>query len=374
MAPQRRARGAAHARDGHNGTADGSLAESAAFPGRTGRTMARVRIEDVAEEAGVSMKTVSRVLNEEPNVSESTRERVRAVVERLQYRPHPSARVLAGRKSYLVAMLYDNPSSNYLMEVELGVLDACQAQHYNLMLAPLVYDAKDIVSKVESLVVQTRVDGVVLTPPITDDAALLARLDELDIPWASISPREENRRIGVVVDEPSAVAEMMLHLASLGHRRIAHIKGHAAHGASAWRLAGYRDGLAQAGLAVDEALVVDGEFSYDSGFAATNRLLDLPDPPTAIFAANDDMAAGAIGAICERGLSVPGDVSVCGFDDTPIARHIYPALTTVRQPTREMGRLAGVELLKAIRDRDEGGIVTVPYALQLRRSTGPSPR
>ncbi len=374
MAPQRRARGAAHARDGHNETAGGRLAESAAFPGRTGRTMARVRIEDVAEEAGVSMKTVSRVLNEEPNVSESTRERVRAVVERLQYRPHPSARVLAGRKSYLVAMLYDNPSSNYLMEVELGVLDACQAQHYNLMLAPLVYDAKDIVSKVESLVLQTRVDGVVLTPPITDDAALLARLDELDIPWASISPREENRRIGVIVDEPSAVAEMMLHLASLGHRRIAHIKGHAAHGASAWRLAGYRDGLARAGLAVDETLVVDGEFSYDSGFAATNRLLDLPDPPTAIFAANDDMAAGAIGAICERGLSVPGDVSVCGFDDTPIARHIYPALTTVRQPTREMGRLAGVELLKAIRDRDEGGIVTVPYALQLRRSTGPRPR
>src|SRR5690606_29628829 len=326
------------------------LAESPAVQRRTGRPMGRVRIEDVAAEAGVSMKTVSRVLNDEPNVSDATRERVRAVVERLQYRPHPSARVLAGRRSYLVAMLYDNPSSNYLMEVELGVLDACQAQHYNLMLAPLVYDAKDIVSKVESLVLQSRLDGVVLTPPITDDAALLARLDELDIPWASISPTERNRRIGVIVDEPSAVTEMIGHLASLGHRRIAHIKGHPAHGASKWRLTGYREGMARAGLALDEVLIADGEFSYDSGFAATNRLLDLPDPPTAIFAANDDMAAGAIGAICERGLSVPRDISVCGFDDTPIARHIYPTLTTVRQPTREMGRIAGAELLKAIRD------------------------
>jgi LacI family transcriptional regulator len=334
---------------------------------------ARVRIEDVAEAAGVSIKTVSRVLNHEPNVSEATRLRVEAAVEKLQYRPNPSARVLAGRRSYLIAMLYDNPSSNYLMEVELGVLDACQAQHYNMMLAPLVYDAKDIVAKVEALIAQSRLDGVVLTPPITDDRALLGRLDELDVPYASVSPKEENRRIGVVVDEEEAVAEMIDHLVGLGHSRIAHIKGHAAHGASGWRLAGYREGLKRAGLRYDAALVVDGEFSYDSGFAATNVLLDLKRPPTAIFAANDDMAAGAICAICERGLSVPRDVSVCGFDDTPIARHIYPRLTTVRQPTREMGRLAGQELLKAIRDRSTGAIVEVPYALQLRKSTGKAP-
>lgn len=334
----------------------------------------RVRIEDVAAEAGVSMKTVSRVLNREPNVAESTRRRVEAAVEKLRYKPHPSARTLAGRRSYLVAMLYDNPSSNYLMEVELGLLDACQAHHYNLMLAPLVYDARDIVGKVEALVEQSRLDGVVLTPPITDDPAVLARLDGLGLPYASISPMEANRRIGVTVDERNAVREMMAHLVALGHRRIAHIKGHPAHGASGWRLAGYRDGLRAAGLRFDPALVVDGEFSYDSGFAATQRLLDLPRPPTAVFAANDDMAAGAIGAICERGLRVPRDVSVCGFDDTPIARHIYPALTTVRQPTREMGRLAGLELLAAVRERGSGGMVQVPYTLQLRRSTGPAPR
>ena len=333
----------------------------------------RVRIEDVAEAAGVSIKTVSRVLNNEPNVSAQTRSRVEAAVAKLEYRPLASARVLAGRRSYLVAMLYDNPSSNYLMEVELGVLDTCQAQHYNLMLAPLVYDAKDIVRKVESLVVQSQLDGVVLTPPITDDAALLRRLDELDVPWASISPQEKHRRVGVVVDEQTAASDMVAHLVALGHRRIGHIKGHPAHGASRWRLAGYRAGLKRAGIAYDPTLVVAGEFFYDSGFAAANRLLDLAQPPTAIFAANDDMAAGAICAICERGLSVPRDVSVCGFDDTPISRHIYPALTTVRQPMREMGRLAAAELLKVVRERGAGGIVEVPYALEIRRSTGPAP-
>src|SRR5690606_40989189 len=131
----------------------------------------------------------------------------------------------------------------------------------------------------ESLVLQSRLDGVVLTPPITDDAALLARLDELDIPWSSISPREGNRRVGVIVDERSAVVEMIAHLAGLGHRRIAHIKGHPAHGASEWRLAGYLDGLARAGIECDPALVVDGGFAYDSRFEATNRLLEPPDTP-----------------------------------------------------------------------------------------------
>jgi LacI family transcriptional regulator len=258
---------------------------------------------------------------------------------------------------------------------ELGMIAAgvaALAQHYNLMLAPLSGDG-DIVARVEDLVMQSRLDGMVLTPPVADDEALLAWLDRHDIPYASISPKEQHRRIGVVLDERSAMREMILHLASLGHRRIAHIQGHPAHGASAWRLAGYCDGLRQMDLPCEAELVVQGMFSYESGFDATHRLLALVQPPTAIVAANDDMAAGAICAICERGLSVPKDVSVCGFDDTPIARHIYPALTTVRQPTREMARLAALELLKAVRNHAAGGLVQVPYTLQLRRSTGPAP-
>lgn len=332
----------------------------------------RVRIEDVAQAAGVSMKTVSRVLNNEPNVSDETRRKVEAAAKRLRYRPDPSARSLAGNRSYLIAFLYDNPSSNYLMEVELGVLDACEAYRYNMMLGPLIYDHEGVTAKVEAMIAQWRLDGLVLTPPITDDAALLARLDDLGVPFASVSPMSTEGRVGVTVDERAAVSDMMAHLASLGHRRIGHIKGHPAHGASGWRLAGYREGLARAGLPYDPALVVDGAFSYESGLAGANRLLDLRVRPTAIFAANDDMAAGTICAACERGLSVPRDLSVCGFDDTPIARHIYPSLTTVCQPTREMGRLAALELLKAIKAPGEGMMLSVPYELRFRRSTAPA--
>lgn len=331
----------------------------------------RVRIEDVAQAAGVSMKTVSRVLNNEPNVSDETRHKVEAAAKQLRYRPDPSARSLAGNRSYLIAFLYDNPSSNYLMEVELGVLDACEPNRYNMMLAPLTYAHEHVVAKVDAMIAQWRLDGLVLTPPITDDAALLRRLDELAVPFASVSPKSKDGRVGVTVDEQSAVGEMMAHLVSLGHRRIGHIKGHPAHGASEWRLAGYREGLERAGLRYDPALVVEGAFSYESGLAGANLLLDRRERPTAIFAANDDMAAGTICAACERGLAVPRDLSVCGFDDTPIARHIYPSLTTVRQPTREMGRLAALELLKTIKAPEEGAMLSVPYQLQLRRSTAP---
>jgi len=333
----------------------------------------RVRIEDVAKVAGVSMKTVSRVLNHEPNVSERTRLRVQSAVDKLQYRPLPSARILAGRRSYLVAMLFDNPSNNYLMEIEMGVLDACKSQHYHLMLAPVDYDSRSAVAEVEALVIQLQVDGLVLTPPITDDPLVIARLRELEIPYSSVSAKEENRGIGVMLDERGAVRAMLAHLVGQGHRRIAHITGHPAHGASEWRMAGYRDALEEAGLPYDPSLVVGGEFSYDSGYEATLRLLALPQRPTAIFAANDDMAAGAICAIGEHGLSVPADISVCGFDDTPIARQIYPTLTTIRQPMREMGRLAALELLTDIRNPGAGATISVPHALLLRRSTGPAP-
>ena len=177
----------------------------------------------------------------------------------------------------------------------------------------------------------------------------------------------------MTLDEHEAVGELMAHLVELGHRRIAHVRGHPDHGASEWRMAGYRSALRRAGLRYDPALVVDGEFSFDSGLAAGRHLLGLAERPTAIFAANDDMAAGVMRAASELGLRVPRDVSVCGFDNTPISQQIFPALTTVQQPTRDMGQVATVQLLNAIRDRSAGRMVRMPYALQLRQSTGPAP-
>ncbi len=330
----------------------------------------RSRIEDVATAAGVSMKTVSRVLNNEPNVREVTRARVMQMVEQLQYKPNLSARSLAGQRSYVVALVYNNPSRNYLMEIQSGMLEACRASHYNLLLAP-VGSGKQRAADIKGLFEYFGPDGVVLIPPLTDDDVVLAYLNEHQVPYACIAPRNPESRIGVMMDETAAVMALMEGLIALGHRRIGHIKGPPSHGACEWRYKGYRDALRQAGIAYDPDLITQGEFSHESGINGANRLLDLPSPPTAIFAANDDMAAGVIRAACERGLVVPRDLSVCGFDDTPIARQIYPALTTVRQPTSEMGRLATLELLEKIRSPVAGCMVHVEHALIFRESTRP---
>ncbi|CAN5298220.1 LacI family DNA-binding transcriptional regulator [soil metagenome] len=320
------------------------------------------------------MKTVSRVLNREINVREATRVRVLLAVDKLKYVPHFSARSLAGNKSFLIGLVYNNPSANYLMGVIGGVLEACAMEQYNTLLCPLDMDGPRVVPQIEAMIGRSQPDGLVLTPPLTDNPALLRRLAELEIPFASISPRKQGKYIGVAMDETHAAFDVVAHLVSLGHRRIGHIIGHPAHGASDWRLTGYKQGLERAGLKYDPTLVVQGEFSFDSGARGAAKLLALRKPPTAIFAANDDMAAGTIHAALERGLNVPGDLSVCGFDDTPMSRQIFPSLTTVHQPTHDMGRLATLELLASIQRKDGGRMLHVPYTLQVRQSTGPAPK
>ena len=332
------------------------------------------RIEDVAHVAGVSMKTVSRVFNHEPNVRPETRTKVEIAAKKLNYRPNLSARSLAGNRSYMLALVYDNPSSNYVMQVLSGVLDACAAAHYSMMMRPIDHASRTHVEVLADSVAQYAPDGLILTPPLTDDVALLEKLEALNVRYASIAPREKNARLGARLDERRAVREMMAHIVSLGHRRIAHIKGHRDHGASEWRLNGYKDGLAAAGIEYDKALVLPGEFSFESGVAGAKALLSMKSPPTAIFAANDDTAAGVMHVAAERGLRIPQDLSVFGFDDLPMARQLWPALTTVRQASREMGRIAAEQLLLSIREPGAAGMVQVPYELVLRASTGPAPK
>jgi len=335
----------------------------------------RARIEDVAATAGVSMKTVSRVFNHEPNVREKTRLRVEAAAQALNYRPNPSARSLAGNRSYLISLVYDDPfaGSAYVMEIIVGMLQACESTHYSAMLRPLEFSSAEHVVSVEDSVAQYRPDGLILLPPFADDMKLLQRLDELGVRYATISAKAKDARVGTILDERKAAAEMIAHAVSLGHRRIAHITGPAAHSGRAWRLAGYRDGLRRAGIEYDETLVVDGGFSFESGIAGARQLLDFKQPPTAIFAANDDSACGVMHEAFERGLSIPQDLSVFGFDDTPTSRQVWPSLTTVRQPCRDMGRIAAEQLIASIRDPNAGQLVPVPYELQIRQSTGPVP-
>ena len=335
----------------------------------------RVRLEDVARTAGVSPKTVSRVLNDEANVSDTTRQRVRAAMEAMDYRPLPSARSLAGNRSFVVAMLYDNndnPASTYLAEIQDGVLEACDEHRYSMMVRPLRMRGDDFVRRLDAMISDHHPDGVVLTPPITDYAPLLKRLKERGVPYASVSPLQRSGAIGVTMDEQQAARAIVEHLIGLGHRRIAHVIGIADHGASRWRLAGYRGAIAAAGLPEDPALVVQGAFTFSSGVTAAHQLFALEHRPTAVFAANDDMATGVMWAAGEYGMKVPHDLSVCGFDDTPLARQLWPSLTTVRQPSREMGKIAAQQLPNVLRGHG-GRLVQIPFALQLRGSTAAAP-
>lgn len=335
--------------------------------------MARVTINDVARASGTSKKTVSRVLNHEPNVRDAVRDRVLAAVAELNYRPLTSARSLATNRSFLIGLLYDNLSPSYIMEVQAGVLEACEARQYSMMVQPLVSTAPDFVERAKEILSRHQPDGLILTPPITDHAQLLDHLREIDLPFASIAPSDPKGCIGVMMREREAAALMVEHLVSLGHRRIAHILGDPKHGAGIWRLAGYRDGLKRAGLQEDPAYMVQGRFSFESGVAAAMQLFALEPRPTAIFAADDDMAVGAIWAAHQAGISVPADISICGFDDTTIATQVWPLLTTVHQPVREMGKRATEELLLRVMGRDEAHMVEVGYEMRLRASTAPPP-
>jgi LacI family transcriptional regulator len=328
------------------------------------------RIEDVAAHAGVSVKTVSRVLNGYTNVRANLRARIEASIRELDYVPNASARSLAGNRTYLVALLYDNPTavSSYIMDVIVGVLQACKGTPYNAVLHP--FDAADdLAARIDGFVAQHRPDALVLVPPHANNAKLLQRLHELDIRYSTISSKLSESCIDIGFDERKAAADIVGHLASLGHRRIGHVTGLKGHGARAWRRSGYRDALRKAGIAFDESLVVEGDFTFASGRAAASILLDLEPAPSAIFAANDDMACGVIREAYDRGLSVPGDLSVCGFDGTPVSQLISPGLTTVRQPCSEMGCAAVESVLQAIRDPSMRQQERLPYQLQLRESS-----
>lgn len=335
--------------------------------------MPRVTINDVARTSGTSKKTVSRVLNNEPNVRDAVRDRVLAAMADLNYRPLTSARSLATNRSFMIGLLYDNLSPSYIMEVQAGVLAACEAQHYSMMVQPLVSTAPDLVERVEDILSRHRPDGLILTPPITDHPQLLAHLRNNGLPFASIAPHHPEDCIGVMLREREAAAAMVEHLVALGHRRIAHIIGDPKHGAGVWRLAGFRDGMQRAGLKENPRYMVQGRFSFESGVAAARQLLALKQRPTAIFAADDDMATGAIWAAAEAGVSVPSEISICGFDDTNIATQVWPPLTTVHQPVREMGRRATEELLLHVQGKGEARMVEVGYEMRIRASTAPAP-
>ncbi len=326
-------------------------------------------VADVARRAGLSPMTVSRVINGSGNVLGETRARVQAAIVELGYVPNAAARSLAGRGPARLVLLHSNPSAAWLSEFLVGSLDGAAAAHAQLIVEH--WDGQETPSALAARLVAQRIDGVVLPPPLCDDPSLLAALASAGIGFAQVaSGAPITGSVAVSIGDEAAAQAMTRHLIGLGHRRVGFVTGDANQTASGLRRAGYLRALGDAGITEDAALIVAGDFTYRGGLAAATQLLDLAERPTAIFASNDDMAAAAVSVAHRRGIDVPGELSVCGFDDTAIARTIWPELTTIRQPVAEMARRAVAELAAAPSDLLP---VTMPFELIARASSGPVP-
>ncbi|MBO9712726.1 LacI family DNA-binding transcriptional regulator [Sphingomonas sp.] len=332
----------------------------------------RPTIKEVSKIAGVSFKTVSRVLNNEKHVSEATRRRVEEAVARLNFRPSHAARTLAGRRSFSVALLYDNPSPYYVYHVQHGAQQRCDELGFRLLHQPVDAEAADFVPQVMALIDEAHLDGVIISPPVTESTELIETLERRGVPYVRIAPGVK-RELGMLaaMDDVAAAREVTEHLVGLGHRTIAFIHGPSTHISSRERLKGYRGALEAAGIKFDEDLVVPGDYSFASGREAARTLLARAARPTAIFAGNDEMAAGALAVAHEFNIAVPGQLSIAGFDDTDLASAVWPPLTTIRQPVRELAYAAADLLLGGKPDPEQ---VTLGHALIVRSSTGPAPK
>lgn len=327
----------------------------------------RVTIHDVAAAAGVSIKTVSRVIRDEPKASEATRQAVREAIQRLGYVPHASASALSSNVTPVVGLVSAGLSEpgmaragyEYRMSLQIGALAACLEVGFGLSLVRLTERDRaphfpDLLDRVR----RRELGGFLIPSPTCERPGLLAALAQAGVPVATISsPAGLHDGPSVVGLDRPAMAEMTRRVLQFGHRRIAFIRGNAGWRDTEERHAGFLAAMAEAGVPVDASLVLQGHYSFDAGRECGLALLSRSDPPTAVVASSDDLAAGVIAVAHERGLDLPADLSVTGYDDTDGARKLWPPLTTVHQPVEEMAEQAVRRLLRLMRptrhaDRD----------------------
>jgi LacI family transcriptional regulator len=323
--------------------------------------------------------TVSRVVNGERNVREATRAAVLAAVKDLKYAPNPAARSLAGAQSARVGLLYSNPSAAYLSEFLLGALDESSRKSAQLLLEKCEVSSASAERAAVRRLIDGSVAGVVLPPPVCESHVILGELKKAGIPTVAVATGRFRADASCVrIDDFKAAYEMTRYLLSLGHRRIGFIKGHPNQTASGERWLGFETALRESDLKPHPPSIEQGYFSYRSGLEAAEKLIATTPRPTAIFASNDDMAAAAVSVAHRRGLDVPRDLSVVGFDDTAIATTVWPELTTIRQPIATMAEQALDLLIREIRkrrDEEEPSAVDhlVAHELIVRESAAPPP-
>jgi LacI family transcriptional regulator len=334
---------------------------------------AKPTINDVARLAGVSKKTVSRVINRSPLLNDETRQRVEKVIGEIGYTPNPQARALALGRNFLIGLIHDNPNAQMVLNVQQGILEALQATEFEMVVRPVDRNSSMMLDDVRAFLERQRLFGVVLLPPISENDALARLCDEVGCRYVRMGSAELDDPAHMVAsNDREAVRGATEHLIQQGHRLIGLIEGPDGFRSARERRLGFEDALAGAGIKLPRSLIARGNYTFETGVTGANRLLDLSPRPTAIFASNDEMAAGVVFAARERGIGVPEELSVIGFDDTPIAAHIWPPLTTVRWPIVSMARSAARKLFGDIAGTAEAAEPTMlPSTLVKRGSVAP---
>jgi len=341
-----------------------------------------VTIKHVAAEAGVSLQTVSRVINKEPHVRPALLERVEAAVAKLGYVPSLAARRMGGSRSYLILALNDRDrtiegwqsdgGTDWVDQMLLGGMLKCAEHGYRMIFELVDTHAAHVEREISAAISSLHPDGIILTPPHGDNPIITDLLLKLRVPFARIGSAGEGAGYSIAMDEAAAAAAATGHLIALGHARIGFVTGSDDYALSRTRLDGWRRAMAAAGLACDDDLVRHGDFTFSSGAIAATSLLEGPAPVTALVASNDQMALAALHVAQERGLGVPDRLSIVSFDDTPIARFSVPPLTAIAQPIAAMASRAAELLIGA--KGVTGGVEEasiLPFRLVERASTGP---
>jgi LacI family transcriptional regulator len=327
-----------------------------------------VTIVDVAHEAGVSYATVSRVINNLDHVKPDKRERVLRAMTRLGYTPNQQARSLAGGRSQVIGLVVRDLGTGYIGEIVRGIDDELAAAQYDMMLYT-THRRKTKESVYVTSLAQGMTDGLLLVLPENIET-YLQTLRQRHFPFVLIDHQGTGETESVGATNRQGGYDATQYLIKLGHCRIGFITGSLDLGCARDRLAGYKAALIDWGLSIDPALIQEGDFQQPRGFACAQVLLSLPDQPTAIFVSNDVMAFGVMEAVRDRGLRIPDDVSIIGFDDIPQAASVYPPLTTIRQPLAEMGATATRMLLELINNPDQPAQrIELPTELIVRAST-----
>jgi LacI family transcriptional regulator len=334
--------------------------------------MTKPTINDVARLAGVSKKTVSRVTNDSPLLNAATRAKVEAVIAELGYVPNPQARALATGRNFLIALIHDNMNPELMLAAQQGVFEAIRDTEYALVVRPIDRRGPGMEQELRHFLEVQRPAGVLLMPGVAELESIVEACRQIGCAYVRMGATALDEPAQLVAsNDREAAAEAIGYLIALGHKRIGIVAGPDEAGAAQQRELGYLDAMADHDLDRGPALIASGNYSFESGVTAGNLLLEVSPRPTAIFAANDAMAAGVLHAAHKRGIKVPEQLSIVGFEDTPIAEHIWPPLTTVHVPVAVMACGAVFKMIYP----DQAETLPAQFRLEMipRASSAPAP-